>query len=50
MEKLQIPKLGREEEIDGIRYITMEPKESVIIEVVNKVNEIIDQLALQDNK
>lgn len=50
MKKLEVPEFGREEELNGVRYVTMESKESVIIDIVNKVNEIIDQLALQDNK
>ena len=34
----------------GLQPFTVRIKESVIIDVVNKVNEIIDQIALQDKK
>ena len=42
MEKVKVPQFGREEMIGGMRTVTMESKEAVIIELAEKVNEIVD--------
>jgi len=42
IEKLEVPKFGYEEEIGGHVATIMESKESVIIELVEKVNELIE--------
>lgn len=42
MEELEIPKFGREEITDlGFKVVTMESKESEIIKIAEKVNEIV---------